>query len=53
MNGLALCTGPFSLKLKGSQEEVKLKGAVTFVLEYQNKKKWVIDHIHRSIGEIE
>ena len=53
VNGLALCTGPYSLKVKGKQASADLKGALTFLLEYQNKKKWMIVHLHRSIGEIE
>jgi ketosteroid isomerase-like protein len=53
VNGLALCTGPYSLRIKGTQESLKVKGAITVLLEYQNKKRWAIVHIHRSIGEIE
>jgi ketosteroid isomerase-like protein len=48
VNGLALATGPYVLKLKGESATASLKGAVTILLEYQGKKKWVITHIHRS-----
>jgi hypothetical protein len=51
VNGLALVTGPYTVHVKGRSASAKGKGAVTFLLEYQAKKNWVITHIHRSLSE--
>jgi hypothetical protein len=48
VNGLALVTGPCTLKDKAGESTTQINGAVTILLENQGKKKWVITHIHRS-----
>ncbi len=52
VNGLALATGPYVLKLQGEDGAVQMKGAVTFLLEKEGKKTWKITHMHRSTQEL-
>jgi hypothetical protein len=61
VNGLALATGPYTLRHHGRSGSVVNEGAVTFLVEAQvkknilgqqeGKKTWVIVHIHRSLSQ--
>src|SRR5262249_49189846 len=53
VNGLALVTGPYVLKLNGKDVTAESKGALTLLMEKQKGTGWVIAHMHRSIGEID
>lgn len=46
--GVVVATGPYTIQVKGKKGSVTGKGAVTFVLEKQDKF-WRVAHINRSL----
>ncbi len=51
-NGLALATGPYTMKLRGGAHAALFQGAVTFLLEKEGRRHWKITHLHRSTAAV-
>jgi ketosteroid isomerase-like protein len=51
VNGVALVTGPYTVSVKGRSGSASGRGAVTFLLENQARRRWVIVHINRCLRE--
>jgi ketosteroid isomerase-like protein len=50
---VTVACGPYTLKVKGDDAAVSLKGAVSFVLDKQKGAGWTIAHMHRSTASVE
>lgn len=48
VHGLALATGPYTLRARTGDHSLEYHGAVTFLLEKEGRRHWVVVHLHRS-----